>query len=335
MPHVLQAVETEAAVGAYRDALALVDAVRDHANPYDRGRLLALRANLLAAIGDRSAMDAYREALAVAAGPERRCCAPGWRSPPFGKATSTRPRPCWTAWSRTAGRPTCRSCSRRETWPTSAATSTRRRRPADRVGGLVRPEQNTWQRLDLLTLQALIAHHRGELFSRLRLELRRTQDAPALASTVFDPYLCVAEYLLYGTMPYLEVRTLAQSLRETARRSGVLRAEAFATALLGEAALLAGDIAEAERELQDAVDLHREIGAPAGEAQVAATARRGQVVAGRSARGRPAASTGAAAGAVVNARATPRPSHLRDDDPGGAGATGRASGRRPGRGHDG
>jgi tetratricopeptide (TPR) repeat protein len=140
-------------------------------------------------------------------------------------------------------------------------------RASDQVCGLVRPDENTWQRLDLLTLQALIAHHRGELFSRLRLELRRAQDAPAFASTVFDPYLCVAEYLLYGTTPYTEVKTLAQSLRETARRSGVLRAEAFATALLGEAALLAGEIAEAERELQDAVDLHREISAPAGEAK--------------------------------------------------------------------
>ena len=78
---------------------------------------------------------------------------------------------------------------------------------------------------------------------------------------MFDPYICVAEYLLYGTTPYSEVKALAQSLRETARRSGVLRAEAFATALLGEAALLAGDIAEAERELQDAIDLHREFGA--------------------------------------------------------------------------
>jgi tetratricopeptide (TPR) repeat protein len=138
---------------------------------------------------------------------------------------------------------------------------------SDRVCGLLKPDEYSWQRLDLLTLQALIAHHRGELFSRLRLELRRAQDAPAFASSVFDPYLCVAEYLLYGTTPYTEVKALAQSLRETARRSGVLRAEAFATALLGEAALLAGEVAEAERELQDAVDLHRDISASAGEAK--------------------------------------------------------------------
>ena len=71
VPHVIQAVETEAAIGAYRDALALVDAVRDQANPHDRGLLLALRANLLAALGDRSTIDAYRDAIAVAAESER------------------------------------------------------------------------------------------------------------------------------------------------------------------------------------------------------------------------------------------------------------------------
>src|SRR5690606_38067713 len=35
VPHVIQAVKTEAAIGAYTDALALVDAVRDHAAPGD------------------------------------------------------------------------------------------------------------------------------------------------------------------------------------------------------------------------------------------------------------------------------------------------------------
>lgn len=137
---------------------------------------------------------------------------------------------------------------------------------SDQACGMVRPEGDTWQRLDLLTLQALIAHHRGELFSRLRTELRRAHDDPALASTLYEPYLCVVEYLLYGTTPYAEVRRLGLSLRETAKRSGVLRAEAFATALLGEAALLAGELADAERELQDAIDLYREMWAPAGEA---------------------------------------------------------------------
>ncbi len=41
---------------------------------------------------------------------------------------------------------------------------------------------------------------------------------------------------------------------------------AFATALIGEAALLMGDLDMAERELLEAVDLHRDVDAAAGEA---------------------------------------------------------------------
>jgi DNA-binding SARP family transcriptional activator/tetratricopeptide (TPR) repeat protein len=267
VPHVIQAVETEAAIGAYRDALTLVDAVRDHANPDDSGRLLALRANLLSALGDRSTIDAFREALAVAAEPElsllrARLALAAVREGDLDTAAAV-----LDGLEPDGGPADVPILLAQGNLAYLTGDIDAAKKASDRVGGLVRPEENTWQRLDLLTLQALIAHHRGQLFSRLQLELRRAQDAPAFASSVFDPYLCVAEYLLYGTTPYLEVRTLAHSLRETARRSGVLRAEAFATALLGEAALLAGEIAQAERELLDAVDLHREISAPAGEAK--------------------------------------------------------------------
>ena len=52
VPHLLRAAETESAVGAYRDALALVDAIRPHAAGPCRTRTLSLRADLLTAIGD-------------------------------------------------------------------------------------------------------------------------------------------------------------------------------------------------------------------------------------------------------------------------------------------
>jgi tetratricopeptide (TPR) repeat protein len=45
-----------------------------------------------------------------------------------------------------------------------------------------------------------------------------------------------------------------------------LRGAAFARALIGEAALLMGDLERAERELVEAVDLHRDVDTPAGEA---------------------------------------------------------------------
>src|SRR5690606_10014297 len=123
-----------------------------------------------------------------------------------------------------------------------------------------------WETLDLIALEGLLAHGRGEWFTRLRTELRRTRDVPDLASAVFDSHLCVAEYLRYGPTPYEEVIELAESLRETSERAGALRAVAFAGALIGEAALLAGDLDLAERELREAADLHHAIEATSGEA---------------------------------------------------------------------
>jgi tetratricopeptide (TPR) repeat protein len=87
-----------------------------------------------------------------------------------------------------------------------------------------------------------------------------------LASALFDAHLCVAEYLLYGPVPYAEVIELGEALRRRAVQSGVLRGVAFATALIGEAALFMDDLARAEAELTEAVALHRDIDAPAGEA---------------------------------------------------------------------
>jgi tetratricopeptide (TPR) repeat protein len=130
---------------------------------------------------------------------------------------------------------------------------------------MLRPE-DPWQLVDLVALQGLIAHQRGEWFERFRRELRGAEDNPALATAVFDAHLCVAEYLLYGPMPYDEVIALAEQLRRRAGQHGALRGVAFATALAGEAALLMGDLDTAERELREAVELHRDIDAPAGRA---------------------------------------------------------------------
>lgn len=123
-----------------------------------------------------------------------------------------------------------------------------------------------WYYVDLVSLQGLIAHNRGEWFGRLRTELRQTVGTPDLAVALFDAHLCVAEFLLYGPVPYPEVVELARSLRARAERFGALRGVAFATSLVGEAALLMGDLDLAEEELERSVELHRAVAAPAGEA---------------------------------------------------------------------
>jgi DNA-binding SARP family transcriptional activator/tetratricopeptide (TPR) repeat protein len=266
VPYVLPAVETAGALGAYRDALVLVDAVRDHADGQERAHLLARRGDLLMALGDPGAVSAYREATAVTTGTEHRlvrarlaraACFAGEFDTADAALTGLELEgdaadgPILLA----RGNLAYFTGDIDAAW--DAAASARR---------LLLTPDDPWHYVDLVALQGLIAHQRGEWFERFRLELRRTSGKPGLATALFDAHLCVAEYLLYGPVPYAEVVELAEKLRGRAARAGALRGVAFATALIGEAALLMGDLARAERELLEAVDLHRDVDAAAGEA---------------------------------------------------------------------
>ena len=71
-PFLLQAARTDAAIGAYRDALAMIDAVRQDVRDPERGPVLALRADMLMATGDAGAVVAYREALGATGDPAER-----------------------------------------------------------------------------------------------------------------------------------------------------------------------------------------------------------------------------------------------------------------------
>ncbi|MEP6665015.1 MAG: AAA family ATPase [Nocardioidaceae bacterium] len=265
IPYAMQAIETAGALGAYRDGLALLDAVIDHATGADRGHLLARRGDLLLALADPEAVDAYRAALSLTTGTEHRLV----RARLARAAT-------FQADFDTAGAALANLDLRGDaadaplllargnlayfTGDVDAALEA-----ADSARSLLQPD-DPWQILDLVSLQGLIAHQRGEWFERFRRELRRTQANPGLAAAVFDAHLCVAEYLLYGPIPYDEVIDLAEDLRRRAQHYGALRGVAFATALIGEAALLKGDLDTADRELQEAADLHRDVDASAGQA---------------------------------------------------------------------
>jgi DNA-binding SARP family transcriptional activator/tetratricopeptide (TPR) repeat protein len=266
VPHVLPAVETAGALGAYRDALALVDAVGESAHGAKRAHLLARRGDLLMALGDPGAVSAYREATSATTGTEHRLVrARLARAACFAGELDTADAalaglelegdgadgPILLA----RGNLAYFSGDVDAAWEAAAA--------ARRI--LLTPN-DPWHYVDLVALQGLIAHQRGEWFERFRLELRRTSGRPGLATALFDAHLCVAEYLLYGPVPYAEVITLAEELRARAVRAGALRGVAFATALIGEAALLMGHLERAERELLEAVDLHRDVDAAAGEA---------------------------------------------------------------------
>ena len=203
----LRAVETAGALGAYRDALALIDAVRPHAGP---------------------------ERPAAAAGPARRPAA--WRSATRRRSRRTgggpahhrhrapagarparprrRVRRRLRHRARRPGRPgprgrrrgRARSCWRAGTSRTSPATSTPPGRSVDEARELL---QVTGRPVAGRRPGRAAGPDRAPARRVVRAVPRSSCGAPSgkqrLATAVFDAHLCVAEYLLYGPVPYAEV----------------------------------------------------------------------------------------------------------------------------------
>ena len=261
----LKAAETAAAVGAYRDALEMIEPIRAHVRSEDRGRLLALRADLLLAVGDPAAIGAYRDALdgaPAAVQPQLRARLSRAAIMAGDVATAT----AALDGVEVQGEHDAEILLAKANVAFFTADLDTAWAISEEAQRRILGGERSWQVLDLVSLQGLLAHHRGEWFDRMRTELRRTRDTPEIANTVFDGHLCAAEYMLYGPTPYAEVIDLARAMRATAERSGALRAAAFATALIGESALLSGDLETAERELRDAAALHHELDSSLGEA---------------------------------------------------------------------
>jgi tetratricopeptide (TPR) repeat protein len=263
--HNLRAAETAAAIGAYRDALDLIEPIRAHVAGADRVRLLTLHADLLMAVGDPTAVAAYREALDAAPDGAVLLRARLARAAVMSGDVATA-EAAIAGVEPDGGPHDAEILLARGNVAFFTADFDQAWAIAEQAQQRVLAGEKSWQVLDLVSLQGLLAHRRGEWFDRMRLELRRTRDTPEVANSVFDGHLCAAEYMLYGPTPYSEVIDLASAMRATAQRSGALRAVAFATALIGEAALLAGKLDLAARELREAADLHNDLGSAAGEA---------------------------------------------------------------------
>jgi tetratricopeptide (TPR) repeat protein len=255
------------ALGAYRDALGYVEAALPHADRDRRPRLLELRADLLAAAADPSATAAYRQAISVAG--QRR------------DVVRTRLARFLVAAGDMAGAAEAMAGIEVEqhgpahrarmlfvqgivAW--SAGDTETAAQKLDAARPLALAEGLQPEMFDAIALRGLVAHQRGEWQGQALGELLAARGSPELASVIFDAHLCWAEYVLYGGEPYQRVIDFASALRQTGVESGVARAVAFATALLGEAELLTGRLEEAEEHLREAVRLHRELGAAAGEA---------------------------------------------------------------------
>ena len=266
VPHLLSAAETESAVGAYRDALALVDAIRPHAVGPCRTRVLALRADLLTATGDPMAGPAYREALGGAGPADARRLRARLANSAVMAGDLATAAAALDGLDTDGGADDADILLARGKYAFFTADFDAARIAAEQAQRLILAGERNWQVLDLVTLRGLLAHRSGRWFAQMGAELHRTREDPGMAGAIFDGYLCSAEYLLYGPTPYGEVMELARDLRGTAERSGARRAAAFARALSGEAALLSGDLDLAAAELTEASAEHRDLGSGAGEA---------------------------------------------------------------------
>jgi len=266
VPYVVRAVETAGALGAFRDALALVDGVREHAGPEHLPVLLARRGDLLMALGDPGAVEAYTEAARVTTGTLHRLVRArlARAAAVVGDLATARSALAGldlqddeadASLLLAQGNLAYFTGDMETAW--KVATEARER---------LRGVDDPWHLVDLVGLHGLVAHQRGEWFASFRTELRRTQGHERLAGALFDAHLCVAEFLLYGREPYAEIVAEAEQLRLRARQAGALRGVAFATALIGEAALMMGDVDRAEEELLEAVALHADIDAVGGQA---------------------------------------------------------------------
>lgn len=114
-----------------------------------------------------------------------------------------------------------------------------------------------------VALRAALAHVRGSFVDQVERDLFASANvsAPELVAAIHDGYLCVTQMYLYGGKPYGEVADIARNLQQVAERTGARRGYAFATELLGEAELLGGDLARAESCLAHAEDVARSVDA--------------------------------------------------------------------------
>jgi DNA-binding winged helix-turn-helix (wHTH) protein/tetratricopeptide (TPR) repeat protein len=266
VPYVLAAAPIAAASGFHAQVLGWTRAVRGHVDGQAEAALLSLRADALAAVGDHAAVPAYRKALAAAdldqvPSLRARLARAALLGGDIGSAEEA------LAGLEPSGGPDDGAILLARGMLAYFAGDLDGADAAVQAARTIALAPGAPNRLlDVITLQGMIAHNRGEWFDRLRRELRATSENPQLAATVFDSHLCVAEYLLYGPTPYAEVLALTRQLREQAEQAGVRRGVAFAVTVAGEAALLAGDLDAARADLLEALALHVEMAADTGTA---------------------------------------------------------------------
>jgi DNA-binding SARP family transcriptional activator/tetratricopeptide (TPR) repeat protein len=266
VPWLLDAARAAAGIGAYADARRQIERLLQQTPGHVDG--LILRAEVLDALGDPAAPDAYGAAAAAVGAPDdqdllARQAQAQLKASRVVEAVATLEgvEPHSTA-GRLAQALTLSAAAAVGVYGDAKAASDL----AEEAHRLALELGDPGAVLDATWASALAAHARGELPARLREYLRQTRALPEIATRVFDGQLCVTERMLYGGLPNDEIIAFADGLAAEAQRLGAARGEAFAVTLRGEAALLAGDLERADRDFTDGARLHGRIGALAGEA---------------------------------------------------------------------
>jgi len=266
VPWLLRAARHATKVGAFADAQGhvarLLVAQPAHCEA------LCLRAEILDALGDNRAPDAYAAAATAVGEPEaqelkaRQALAQLKASDPAGALRTLEGVTPRTTVGRLAEALTLSAAAAIGVYADAETAAAK----ADEAYRLAIELGDPGAILDATWAHALAAHAKGELPARLREYLRATRHLPEIATRVFDGQLCVTERMLYGGLPNEEVIAFADGLADEAQRLGAARGHAFALTLRGEAKILAGRLDEADRDFADGARLHGKIGACAGEA---------------------------------------------------------------------
>jgi DNA-binding SARP family transcriptional activator len=120
---------------------------------------------------------------------------------------------------------------------------------------------------DASALLGMVANARGRWREVFGAEFARCVRAPAEhASLVFDANMCLAEFVLCADGGPEAIGAFARELLGVATDAGSIHGRALATLMIGEAALFAGRLEEADEQLAGASALYREAQAPSGRA---------------------------------------------------------------------
>lgn len=262
----LRATTRAIGVGAFADALGQIERLLVEAPTHPEA--LRLRAEILDALGDGRAPDAYAAAAGAVGDPEaqelraRQALAQLKASDPdsaLRTLAGVKPRSVAGRLAEALTLSAAAAVGRYADAEMAAAKAAEAHELAVSLGDPGAILDATWA-------QALAAHAKGELPARLREYLHQSQHLPELATRLFDGQLCVTERMLYGGLPNDEIIAFADGLADEAQRMGAARGHAFAVTVRGEAEILAGQLDAAERDFAAGAKLHGRIGAVAGEA---------------------------------------------------------------------